>query len=44
MNTYYDGRIRTDLIPSINMEVHKAYAKSGLVYKKYVTSDCRYED
>jgi hypothetical protein len=44
MNTYYDGRIRKDLIPSRNMVAHKAYAKSGLVYKKYVTSDCRYED
>ena len=44
MNTYYDGRIRKDLIPSRNMVAHKAYAKSGLVYKKYITSDCRYED
>ena len=44
MNTYYDGRIRKDLIPSRNMVAHKAYAKSGLVYKKYVTTDCRYED
>jgi hypothetical protein len=43
-NTYYDGRIRNDLIPSRNMVAHKAHAKSGLVYKKYVTTDCRYED
>jgi hypothetical protein len=44
MNTYYDGRIRKDLIPPKNMEAHSAFAKSPLVYKKYVTSDCRYED
>lgn len=44
LNTYYDGRIRIDLIPSKNMAAHSAFAKSGLVYKKYITSDCRYED
>jgi len=44
MNTYYDGRIRTDLVPQKNMASHSKFAQSGLVYKKYVTSDCRYED
>ena len=44
MNTYYDGRIRSDLIPQRNIAAHTAYAKSGLVYKKYDTADCRYED
>jgi hypothetical protein len=44
MNSFYDGRIRTDLIPARNMLAHKKAAQSGLVYKKYVTSDCRYED
>jgi len=44
LNTYYDGRIRTDLIPPKNMAAHSTFAKSGLVFKKYVSSDCRYED
>jgi hypothetical protein len=44
MNTYYDGKIRKDLISQENMEAHIEFADSPLVYKKYVTSDCRYED
>jgi hypothetical protein len=44
LNTYYDGRIRTDLIPHENMIAHSRAAKSKLVYKKYVTVDGRYED
>jgi len=44
LDTYYDGRIRLDLIPPKNMAAHSKFAQSTLVYKKYVTSDCRYED
>ncbi len=44
LNSYYDGRIRIDLIPKKNMLAHMKSANSGLVYKKYITSDCRYED
>lgn len=44
LNTYYDGRIRLDLIPKQNIAMHSKYAKSPIVYKKYITSDCRYED
>ena len=44
LNTYYDGRIRKDLVPPTNMAAHMAAAKSKLVYKKYVTVDGRYED
>jgi hypothetical protein len=44
LKTYYDGRIRIDLIPQQNIISHSKFAKSSLVYKKYVTSDCRYED
>lgn len=44
LNTYYDGRIRKDLIPSQNMSAHMKVANSKLVYKKYVTVDGRYED
>jgi hypothetical protein len=44
LNTYYDGRIRIDLIPPKNLAAHSKFAQSPLVYKKYVTSDCRYED
>jgi len=44
LNTYYDGRIRKDLISPQNMKAHMKAAKSNLVYKKYVTVDGRYED
>lgn len=44
LNTYYDGRIRQDIIPKQNMEAHKKAANSQLIYKKYVTVDGRYED
>jgi len=44
LNTYYDGRIRLDLIPPINLLTHSKAAGSKLVFKKYVTSDGRYED
>ena len=44
LNTYYDGRIRKDLIPKINMDAHKKATNSQLVYKKYFTVDGRYED
>jgi len=44
LNTYYDGSIRRDLIPSSNMNAHKIAAQSSLVYKKYITVDGRYED
>jgi hypothetical protein len=44
LNTYYDGRIRIDLIPPRNLIAHSKAAGSKLVFKKYVTSDGRYED
>ena len=44
LNTYYDGRIRLDLIPKANLEVHKRITKSKLVFKKYITVDGKYED
>jgi hypothetical protein len=44
LNTYYDGRIRLDLIPKNNLLAHMRVANSKLVYKKYVTVDGRYED
>ena len=44
LNTYYDGRIRKDLIPPANMKAHMKAANSQLIYKKYVTVDGRYED
>jgi hypothetical protein len=44
LNTYYDGRIRLDLVPPQNLEAHKKAANSKLVYKKYVTVDGRSED
>jgi hypothetical protein len=44
LNTYYDGRIRLDLISKPNLDAHKKAAKSKLVFKKYITVDGRYED
>jgi len=44
LKTYYDGRIRIDLISPKNLMHHKNFSNSELVYKKYITSDCRYED
>ena len=44
LNSYYDGKIRLDLIPKSNLEAHKNVTKSKLVFKKYVTLDGRYED
>jgi len=44
LDTYYDGRIRLDLIPPKNLEAHKKATKSKLIFKKYITVDGRYED
>uniref|UniRef100_A0A6C0EV73 Glycosyltransferase 2-like domain-containing protein n=1 Tax=viral metagenome TaxID=1070528 RepID=A0A6C0EV73_9ZZZZ len=44
LNTYYDGRIRMDLISKVNLNAHKQATKSKLVFKKYITVDGRYED
>ena len=44
LNTYYDGRIRRDLIPAENMTAHKIAAQSPFIFKKYITVDGRYED
>ena len=44
LNTYYDGKVRTDLIPARNMVAHKKATGSGLVFKQYVTVDGRFED
>jgi hypothetical protein len=44
LNTYYDGRIRIDLIPKSNMDAHKNITKSNLLFKKYITVDGCYED
>lgn len=50
LNTYYDGRVRLDLIPKPNLDSHKNVTNSKLVYKIYykpdgtVNVDGRYED
>jgi hypothetical protein len=50
LNSYYDGRVRLDIIPKINLQAHKQFAKSKLVFKQYfkpdgsVNVDGRYED
>lgn len=50
LNTYYDGRVRLDLVPKANLDAHKNATKSKLVFKQYfkpdgsVNVDGRYED
>lgn len=50
LNTYYDGRVRLDIIHQKNLNIHKKVANSNLVYKKYykpdgtVNVDGSYED
>jgi len=50
LNTYYDGRVRLDLIPNENLQAHKKAAKSRLVFKQYfkpdgkINVDGRFED
>jgi hypothetical protein len=44
LKTYYDGKIRLDLISHQNLKAHMKATKSNLVFKKYVTVDGRYED
>jgi hypothetical protein len=39
LNTYYDGRVRLDLIPNCNLDIHKKVTNSNLVYKKYYKPD-----
>lgn len=50
LNTYYDGRVRLDLVPKDQLIAHQKISKSKLVFKKYfkpdgsVNVDGRYED
>jgi len=44
LNTYYDGGIRLDLIPKVNLYAHSKVTGSKLVFKKYLTLNGKYED
>lgn len=50
LNTYYDGRVRLDIIPKANLEAHKNVTRSKLVFKQYfkpdgsINVDGNYED
>ena len=50
LKTYYDGRVRLDLIPEINLLAHKRVTKSKLLFEIYykpdgtINVDGRYED
>jgi hypothetical protein len=39
LNTYYDGRVRLDLVPKTNLDAHKNITKSKLVFKRYFKPD-----
>ena len=44
LNTYYDGRIRIDLLPINYINEQSRVTKSKIIYKKYHSVDGRYED
>jgi hypothetical protein len=44
LDTYYDGRIRLDLIPKNFINIQSNITKSKIIYKKYEIVDGRYED
>jgi hypothetical protein len=50
LNTYYDGRVRLDIVPKVNLKAHIKAAKSRLVFKQYfkpngiINVDGKYED
>ena len=39
LNTYYDGRVRLDLIPKQNLLAHMRITNSKVIYKKYYKQD-----
>jgi glycosyltransferase involved in cell wall biosynthesis len=44
LKTYYDGRIRLDIMPKEFIQLHSNVAKSKLVYKRICNVDGRQED
>jgi glycosyltransferase involved in cell wall biosynthesis len=44
LNTYYDGRIRLDLLPKNFIDENSRVTRSKVIYKKYDNVDGRYED
>jgi glycosyltransferase involved in cell wall biosynthesis len=44
LDTYYDGRVRLDLIPPENMKAHMDITGSKLTFNKFKTLDAKYED
>jgi hypothetical protein len=44
LNTYYDGRVRTNIMPKEFIKMHSEMAKSKLIYDNYGHADGRFED
>lgn len=44
LNTYYDGRIRLDLLPKTFINENSRVTRSKVIYKKFDNVDGRYED
>lgn len=44
LDTYYDGRIRNDLLPKSFLKIHSKKVNSPIIYNDYGNADCRYED
>lgn len=44
LNTYYDGRVRTNLLPKKMLTAHSNAAKSQLTYTDYGNINSKYED
>jgi hypothetical protein len=44
LKTYYDGRIRKDLLPKKLIDIQSKVTQSGLIYTKYDVVNGHYED
>ena len=44
LDTYYDGKVRLDIVPAKNLLTHSKATGSKIVFKKYKTLDGKYED
>jgi len=44
LDTYYDGKVRADLLPKFFLKIHSNTSKSKIIFHDYGNADCRYED
>jgi hypothetical protein len=44
LDTYYDGRVRTDIMPKEFIKIHSDIAKSKIIYENYDYANGKFED